>query len=171
MTRIELLSPAKLNLFLHVTGQRDDGYHTLQTVFQLLDWGDRLVFEDSEDSGVILTPAIDKVANEDNLIIRAANSLDPSKVRGVTISLDKQIPMGGGLGGGSSNAAMTLLALNALWELGKDVDELAAIGETLGADVPVFVRGQSAWAEGIGESITALELPTRWYVILNPIAT
>lgn len=168
MTRIELLSPAKLNLFLHVTGQRDDGYHTLQTVFQLLDWGDRLVFEDSDLPGVTLTPAIDKVANEDNLIIRAANSMDPSRVRGVTISLEKQIPMGGGLGGGSSNAAMTLLALNALWELGKDMDELAAIGETLGADVPVFVRGQSAWAEGIGEHITALELPTRWYVVLKP---
>jgi 4-diphosphocytidyl-2-C-methyl-D-erythritol kinase len=168
MSSIEVLSPAKLNLFLHVTGQRDDGYHTLQTVFQLLDWGDRLSFEVQASPGILLTTALEDVPNDDNLIIKAARALDPEQQFGATIDLFKQIPMGGGLGGGSSNAAMTLLALNKLWKLDHDIDTLAKLGETLGADVPVFVRGYSCWAEGIGEEITPIALPSRWFVILKP---
>lgn len=168
VNRIEVLSPAKLNLFLHVTGRREDGYHTLQTVFQLLDWGDRLSFESKPSPGVALAAALDDVTNDDNLIIKAARALDPSQQLGASIDLVKQIPMGGGLGGGSSNAAMTLLALNKLWKLDHDIDTLAKLGEQLGADVPVFVRGHSCWAEGIGEEITPIELPSLWFVILKP---
>ena len=168
VNRIEVLSPAKLNLFLHVTGQREDGYHSLQTVFQLLDWGDHLSFTSKASPGVSLPRALDDVTNDDNLIIKAARALDPSQEFGATIDLVKQIPMGGGLGGGSSNAAMTLVALNKLWQLDHDIDTLAKLGEKLGADVPVFVRGHSCWAEGIGEEITPIELPSRWFVILKP---
>ena len=165
---IETLSPAKLNLFLHVTGQRPNGYHELQTAFQLLDWGDRMRFEMTETPGIQLSPPIAGVLQEDNLISRAAASLRLPNDRGVTISIDKVIPMGGGLGGGSSNAAVTLLALNDLFDLGHSIDELAIKGAALGADVPVFVRGTSAWAEGIGDELTPLELPSRWFVIICP---
>ena len=165
---IETLSPAKLNLFLHVTGQRANGYHELQTAFQLLDWGDRIRFEITETPGITLHPPVAGVPNEDNLIFRAAASLGLPEDRGVAISIEKVIPMGGGLGGGSSNAAVTLLALNALFDLGHSVDELAVKGSALGADVPVFVRGASAWAEGIGDELMPLELPARWFVIIYP---
>ena len=165
---IEALSPAKLNLFLHVTGQRANGYHELQTAFQLLDWGDRMRFEISDRPGIELNPSVAGVPNEDNLIFRAAASLGLPQDRGVAISIDKVIPMGGGLGGGSSNAAITLLALNDLFDLGHSVDELALKGAALGADVPVFVRGTSAWAEGIGDELMPLELPARWFVIIYP---
>ena len=165
---IEALSPAKLNLFLHVTGQRDNGYHELQTAFQLLDWGDRMRFEITDAPGITLDPPVAGVPNEDNLIFRAATALGLPDHRGVAISIEKVIPMGGGLGGGSSNAAVTLLALNDLFDLGYSVDELALKGTALGADVPVFVRGTSAWAEGIGDELTPLELPTRWFVIIYP---
>ena len=165
---IEALSPAKLNLFLHVTGRRANGYHELQTAFQLLDWGDRMRFEISDTPGIELNPSVAGVPNEDNLIFRAAASLGLPQDRGVAISIDKVIPMGGGLGGGSSNAAITLLALNDLFDLGHSVDELALKGAALGADVPVFVRGTSAWAEGIGDELMSLELPARWFVIIYP---
>ena len=165
---IETLSPAKLNLFLHVTGQRDNGYHELQTAFQLLDWGDRIRFEITETPGITLHPPVVGVPNEDNLIFRAAASLGLPEDRGIAISIEKVIPMGGGLGGGSSNAAVTLLALNDLFDLGYSVDELATKGAALGADVHVFVRGTSAWAEGIGDELTPLELPACWFVIIYP---
>ena len=165
---IETLSPAKLNLFLHVTGQRDNGYHELQTAFQLLDWGDRMRFEITETPGITLHPPVAGVPNEDNLIFRAAASLGLPEDRGIAISIEKVIPMGGGLGGGSSNAAVTLLALNDLFDLGYSVDELATKGAALGADVPVFVRGTSAWAEGIGDELMPLELPACWFVIIYP---
>jgi len=165
---IEALSPAKLNLFLHVTGQRANGYHELQTAFQLLDWGDRMRFEITETPGIRLDPPVAGVPNEDNLIFRAATALGLPEDRGVAISIEKVIPMGGGLGGGSSNAAVTLLALNDLFDLGHSADELSLKGAALGADVPVFVRGTSAWAEGIGDELTPLELPTRWFVIIYP---
>ena len=165
---IEALSPAKLNLFLHVTGQRANGYHELQTAFQLLDWGDRMRFEITETPGITLDPPVAGVPNEDNLIFRAAGALGLPEDRGVAIGIEKIIPMGGGLGGGSSNAAVTLLALNDLFDLGYSVDELALKGAALGADVPVFVRGTSAWAEGIGDELTPLELPAHWFVIIYP---
>ena len=165
---IETLSPAKLNLFLHVTGQRANGYHELQTAFQLLDWGDRMRFEITDTPGIQLNPPIAGVRNEDNLIIRAAESLGLPEDCGASISIDKTIPMGGGLGGGSSNAAVTLLALNLLFNLGYSVDELAVKGASLGADVPVFVIGKSAWAEGVGDELMPIELPARWFVIIYP---
>ena len=165
---IEALSPAKLNLFLHVTGQRANGYHELQTAFQLLDWGDRMRFEVIDTPGIELNPPVAGLPREDNLIFRAASSLRLPADRGVAISIEKVIPMGGGLGGGSSNAAVTLLALNDLFELGHSVEELALKGAALGADVPVFVRGRSAWAEGTGDELMPLELPEHWFVIISP---
>ena len=165
---IEALSPAKLNLFLHVTGQRANGYHELQTAFQLLDWGDRMRFEITDTPGIKLNSVVAGVPNEDNLIFRAAVSLELPQDCGVAISIEKVIPMGGGLGGGSSNAAVTLLALNHLFDLGNSVDELVLKGALLGADVPVFVRRTSAWAEGIGDELMPLELPARWFVIIYP---
>lgn len=164
---LSLLSPAKLNLFLHITGRRPDGYHELQTLFQLLDWGDTMVFT-ADNSGEIRVQSqgLD-IPLEDNLVYRAARLLQQGS-RGVAISLDKRVPTGGGLGGGSSNAATTLLALNHLWQLGRSQAQLQALGASLGADVPVFVAGHSAWAEGIGEILVPVELPPRWYVIITP---
>ncbi|MBP6725548.1 MAG: 4-(cytidine 5'-diphospho)-2-C-methyl-D-erythritol kinase [Halioglobus sp.] len=169
---LTLLSPAKLNLFLHITGRRADGYHQLQTLFQLLDWGDWLEFT-SDQSGEIslVAPGLD-IPPQDNLIYRAASLLQRrckrAIVPGVHIAVAKHIPAGGGLGGGSSNAATTLLALNHLWQLGLPGEELQALGATLGADVPVFVGGRTAWAEGIGEVLTPVDLPERWYAIITP---
>jgi 4-diphosphocytidyl-2-C-methyl-D-erythritol kinase len=165
---IETLSPAKLNLFLHVVGQRADGYHELQTVFQLLYWGDVMRFEVTDTPGVQLTGDVSGVPYSDNLIVRAANLLDLDPSLGVSINIQKVVPMGGGLGGGSSNAATTLCALNSLFKLGYSAQALASLGATLGADVPVFVRGESAWAEGIGEKLTPITLPRRWFVIIYP---
>jgi len=164
---IECIAPAKLNLFLHVTGRRANGYHTLQTVFQLLDWGDEMYFERTDVPGVQLAESVPGVNDVDNLILRAATLLNAPN-RGALIRIHKHIPMGGGLGGGSSNAASTLLMLNKLWDLGRSIDELAALGIQLGADVPVFVRGHSAWAEGVGEQLRDIELPNHWFVILCP---
>ncbi len=161
------LSPAKLNLFLHVTGRRLDGYHSLQTVFQLLSWGDDMRFEWRDTPGVSLSGDTDDIAPAKNLILRAAMLISPSD-KGVHIHVRKRIPRGGGLGGGSSNAATTLLALNQLWKLGLDRDELIRIGSSMGADVPVFIQGHSAWAEGIGEELTSISLPKRWYVVAQP---
>lgn len=164
---LTLLSPAKLNLFLHVTGRRSDGYHTLQTVFQLLDWGDSMHFVADRSGQLRLQmPGVDLPA-EDNLILRAARLLQRGEL-GASIVCSKRIPMGGGLGGGSSNAATTLLALNHLWQLGLKQDALQALGASLGADVPVFVAGHSAWAEGVGEQLTRVLLPEAWYLVLKP---
>lgn len=168
---VAYLSPAKLNLFLHITGRRSDGYHTMQTVFQLLDWGDDMVFDRTDAKGVELATPMPDIAPEQNLILRAAELLlahSPQEPRGASIRITKRIPQGGGLGGGSSNAATTLLALNALWNLGHSTHTLAQMGLALGADVPVFVHGHTAWAEGIGEQLQPLELPERWYVVLLP---
>lgn len=165
---LTLLAPAKLNLFLLVTGQRADGYHTLQTLFQLLDYGDTLRF--SESDTLSLTPDLPGVPVESNLIMRAARLLQQHTGcrRGASIHIEKRLPMGGGIGGGSSNAATTLLALNRLWNLQLSLDELAALGLQLGADVPVFVHGHTAWAEGVGEHLQPVALPARNYLILVP---
>lgn len=166
---LTLLSPAKLNLFLHITGQRGDGYHELQTLFQLLDWGDRLQFK-SDNSGEISLHGADLgIPAEQNLIVKAAQALPRNTGKqGVSIHLEKRIPEGGGLGGGSSNAAATLLAMNYLWNLQLGDKALQKIGAKLGADVPVFVAGHTAWAEGIGEFLTPVELPETWYLVIAP---
>lgn len=164
-------APAKLNLFLHITGRRADGYHVLQTVFRLLDWGDRIGLRLREDGQVRRDgPSVAGVAEADDLVVRAANALKNSSncQLGVDIRVEKRIPAGGGFGGGSSDAATVLVVLNALWGTGLDEDALADIGVRLGADVPVFVRGRSAWAEGVGEKLLPLELPQAWYVLVDP---
>jgi len=166
-TTLTLLSPAKLNLFLHITGRREDGYHDLQTLFQLLDWGDSLRFT-ANQSGKITLQGMDlNIPTTENLIYRAASLLQRGDL-GIDIAVHKRIPPGAGLGGGSSNAATTLLALNRLWQLDLPAEELQALGATLGADVPVFVGGRTAWAEGIGEVLTPVNLEQRWYVIITP---
>ncbi len=170
MTELELLSPAKLNLFLHVTGRREDGYHELQTLFQLLDYGDYIRVTANDSRALTLDcPGLDLPA-EDNLAYRAALRLREHSgcERGAHIVIDKRLPAGGGLGGGSSNAATVLLALDRLWELALPGETLAGIGLELGADVPVFIGGHSAWAEGIGEQLTPVELPRRHYLVVAP---
>ena len=169
------LSPAKLNLFLHVIGRRADGYHLLQSVFALLDFGDTITFSTRNDGLICRSSVLPGVAPEDDLVVRAAALLKreagasvSSPALGVDISVEKKIPMGGGLGGGSSDAATTLLVLNRLWKLGLTVKELQAIGLTLGADVPFFVFGRNAFAEGVGERLDAVELPLWWYLVLTP---
>lgn len=164
-------APAKLNLMLHITGRRPDGYHNLQTVFQFLDYGDTLHFRVRADGELSLSPEVAGVAFEDNLIIKAARLLQAKHPHtlGADIRIDKILPQGGGLGGGSSNAATTLLALNKLWQLQLSFDELAALGLRLGADVPVFVHGFAAFAEGVGEILTPMpELPEPWYLVVFP---
>lgn len=170
MATLTLPAPAKLNLFLHVTGRRPDGYHTLQTVFQLLDAGDTLTFTLGDDPDIIFSCNRPGLESPDNLVTRAARLLrqESGTARGIRIHLDKRLPEGGGLGGGSSDAATTLVALNRLWDCGFDTDALAALGLTLGADVPVFIRGHSAWAEGVGEFLQPIDLPARWYLVLTP---
>lgn len=165
-----LPAPAKLNLFLHITGRRSDGYHELQTLFQLLDYGDELSFRVLPEPTIELTPEFPGIPAESNLVVRAARLLQQETGcrLGAAIHLEKRLPMGGGIGGGSSDAATTLLALNHLWQLGLSLDELAAIGVRLGADVPVFVRGRTAWAEGVGERLTPVELSSYWYLIVVP---
>lgn len=163
-------APAKLNLFLHVTGRRVDGYHTLQTVFQLLDWGDAIRMRVRSDGEIAQCTPLANLAVDDDLCVRAARLLQARarNVRGVDIELNKRIPLGGGLGGGSSDAATVLVALNELWGTGLDIDGLAALGLGLGADVPVFIRGHSAFAEGIGEKLTVMDLPERHYLVVDP---
>ncbi len=164
-------APAKLNLMLHITGRRPDGYHNLQTLFQFLDYGDTLHFRRRDDDELTLSPAIDGVPFDDNLIVRAARVLlqHTGMQAGADIRLDKKLPMGGGLGGGSSDAATALLALNELWQLQLSIDELANLGLRLGADVPVFVRGAAAFAEGVGELLTPVpELAEPWYLVVCP---
>jgi 4-diphosphocytidyl-2-C-methyl-D-erythritol kinase len=166
-------APAKLNLFLHIVGRRDDGYHLLQTVFQLLDWGDDVRLRVRDDGEIRRVDPLPGVADDADLGVRAARALKDATGcgQGADIAIEKRVPIGGGLGGGSSDAATVLVALNALWDTGLDEDALAAIGARLGADVPVFVRGRSAWAEGIGERLTPLALPERWYLVVDPGAT
>ncbi|PHS73684.1 MAG: 4-(cytidine 5'-diphospho)-2-C-methyl-D-erythritol kinase [Cycloclasticus sp.] len=162
-------APAKLNLMLNIVGQRADGYHELQTVFQLLAINDWLNFTPSDKNEIELNEGSSEIPVESNLITRAAKLLKESSGTqlGVKIDLKKILPMGAGLGGGSSDAATTLLVLNKLWSLDYSNDELAALGLQLGADVPVFVQGKSAWAEGVGERITPIELPECWFVVVN----
>lgn len=168
---LTLPAPAKLNLFLHITGRRADGYHLLQSVFQFLDHGDVLHFLRRDDGVITLRPALPGVPEDQNLIVRAARALQTASGcrLGADITLDKRLPMGGGIGGGSSDAATTLLGLNRLWGLDLSADRLAALGLQLGADVPVFVRGHAAWAEGVGEQLRPLtQLPEPWYLVLVP---
>jgi 4-diphosphocytidyl-2-C-methyl-D-erythritol kinase len=164
-------APAKLNLFLHITGRRPDGYHQLQTVFRLLDWGDRIHLRIREDGRIRREGiSVAGVAEADDLAIRAARLLKNAAnvTQGVDIGVEKVVPAGGGFGGGSSDAATVLVALNHLWRAGLDVDALAALGLQLGADVPVFVRGHNAWAEGVGELLTPIALPPAWFVLVHP---
>lgn len=166
-------APAKLNLFLHVTGRRVDGYHLLQTVFRFIDRCDTLRFSPRDDGQIVLATPIPGVPPESDLTVRAARLLQQASgcQRGATIHLNKQLPMGGGLGGGSSDAATVLLALNHLWQTGLSRSELERIGLSLGADVPVFVHGQNTFAEGIGEAFTDIALPPATYLVLQPTAT
>lgn len=167
---LTLPAPAKINLFLHITGRREDGYHNLQTLFQLLDYGDLLTFKVTECGNIKVTPQIEGVTEQDNLIFLAAKLLQTTSGchQGCTINLEKRLPMGGGLGGGSSDAATTLVALNHLWQCRFSTTELAELGRQLGADVPVFVEGNSAFAEGIGEQLTPVKLPERWFLVVTP---
>lgn len=163
-------APAKLNLFLHITGRRADGYHLLQSVFRFIDYGDSLGFKLRSDPQIVLTRPLRGVPLEQDLCYRAAHLLQATAgVRqGVEITLDKRLPLGGGLGGGSSNAATTLIVLNRLWGVGLSRAALRQLGLQLGADVPVFIFGDNAWAEGIGETLTPLALEPAWYVVLTP---
>lgn len=167
-------APAKLNLFLHVTGRRADGYHLLQSVFQLIDLADVLHFDLREDDAIVRVTEVPEVPAADDLIVRAAQLLaDATAARGrrppgVNIAIDKQIPMGGGLGGGSSDAATTLIALNYLWQSGFSRKELMVLGLQLGADVPFFLLGENAFVEGIGEQLTPVPTPSTWFVVIHP---
>ena len=170
ISELTLLSPAKLNLFLHITGRRADGYHNLQTLFQLVNYGDVLNFSLRSDGRITLNPGLPGVAFEDNLIIKAVRLLEKYKAptSGIDIYSEKRLPMGGGIGGGSSNAATTLVALNYLWNCGLSRAELLKFGLGLGADVPVFINAKTAWAEGVGENLQAIELPEKWFLITQP---
>ncbi len=163
-------APAKINLFLHVTGRRKDGFHLLQTAFQFLDYCDELVFSVTGNGHIRRSNEVKGLEADDDLCVRAARLLqqESGTTLGAGIELRKRLPMGGGLGGGSSDAATTLLALNELWGLGWDRDRLARLGLQLGADVPVFVQGHAAWAEGVGEELTPVEPETGWVVVICP---
>ena len=164
------LAPAKINLFLHIIGQRADGYHSLQSVFQLLDFYDTIHLKPTQTGEIKRVNDIANVPANRDLCVRAALALQQVTgcAQGVEIAVEKRIPMGGGLGGGSSDAATVLLALNHLWKTHLSREELMQIGLKLGADVPIFIFGQNAWAEGIGEQLTPITLPTRYYVVLTP---
>lgn len=165
-----LPAPAKLNLMLHILGRRPDGYHELQTLFQFVDHADHIGLSPRRDGRIVLQTAVANVAHEDNLIVKAAHSLQAATrtTQGADIWLDKILPMGGGLGGGSSDAATTLLGLNHLWKTHVPIDELAALGLKLGADVPVFVRGFAAFAEGVGERLEPVQPDEPWYLVVVP---
>lgn len=167
---LKLPAPAKINLFLHVCGRRNDGYHNLQTAFQFLDIADQLDFSCRADGAISLNTAFSEVATEDNLIVKAARTLKQltNSALGVDIDIDKILPMGAGLGGGSSNAATTLLALNHLWQLHLSQEQLKKIGVKLGADVPIFIHGHAAWAEGIGEQLSNIDIAEKWYLLVIP---
>ena len=165
-----LRAPAKLNLMLHITGRRDDGYHLLETVFQFIDLADRIEFNSNDTGKILRLQGNSPVAAADDILLAAATLLQArfQVDKGVSIDIDKRIPVGGGLGGGSSDAATCLLALNQLWALGLSLDQLAGIGLELGADVPVFVHGKAAWATGIGEKLQAIELEESIYLVIDP---
>ena len=169
MTILRVPSPAKLNLFLHIVGRRDNGYHELQSIFQLIDLYDWISFEAIEENQIQIE-GLAEVKLEQNLIYRAAQYLRPHAKTpcGLKISVEKNIPMGAGLGGGSSNAATTLIVLNQLWQCGLNDEQLAAYGVQLGADVPIFIFGQNAWAEGIGEHLSFIDLAQKQFIILKP---
>ena len=162
-------APAKLNLFLHITGRRDDGYHELQSIFQLIDLYDWLEFSQSETPEISID-GLNSVDLEQNLIFKATQILKPyaKAYSGLNIRIEKNIPMGAGLGGGSSNAATTLIVVNQLWQCGLSIEQLAELGLKLGADVPIFVHGRNAWAEGIGEHLTFIDLDQKQYIVLKP---
>lgn len=170
MTTLHCLAPAKVNLFLHITGRREDGYHTLQTIFQLVDYCDELSFTLRTDGKIQLQDNTPNIPPEQNLIVRAARQLQTltGTSLGVDITLHKRIPVGAGLGGGSSNAATTLVALNQLWSLHTTQSDLLSLGVSLGADIPFFIHGYTAWGEGIGEKLQSIELFDRWFVVLIP---
>lgn len=163
-------APAKLNLMLHITGRRDDGYHLLQSVFQFLDYGDEITISTRDDGVIRRLNELPGVDAEQDLVVRAARLLQQQSgsTLGADIRVNKLLPMGGGLGGGSSDAATVLVALNRLWGTGLSLEQLAALGLQLGADVPVFVHGQAAWAEGVGEILQPVELPEPWYLVIIP---
>lgn len=163
-------APAKLNLFLHITGRRNDGYHLLQSVFQMLEYGDELSFDITHDGKISRLTDIPEVAEADDLIVRAAKLLQQTTgtALGANIQIKKVLPMGGGLGGGSSDAATVLVVLNQLWETGLNLQQLADLGLTLGADVPVFVHGVTAFVEGVGEQILAIDMPEKWFLVIHP---
>jgi 4-diphosphocytidyl-2-C-methyl-D-erythritol kinase len=171
---VDCAAPAKLNLFLHVVGRRDDGYHLLQSVFQLIDLHDTLHFRLRQDQAIVRSTEIDGVAAEQDLTVRAARLLQTEArargldVAGVEIAIEKRLPMGGGIGGGSSNAATTLIALNQLWGTGLSRAELMRLGLALGADVPFFLGGGNAFVEGVGEQLTPMQTPERWFVLIHP---
>ncbi|MBO6152570.1 MAG: 4-(cytidine 5'-diphospho)-2-C-methyl-D-erythritol kinase [Acinetobacter sp.] len=162
-------SPAKLNLFLHITGRRDDGYHELQTIFQLIDLSDWLEFTQTDDLQISID-GLNSVDLEQNLIYKATQILKTyaKQPTGLKITIEKNIPMGAGLGGGSSDAATTLIVVNQLWQCGLSIEQLAELGVKLGADVPIFVYGRNAWAEGIGEHLTFIDLEQKKYIVLKP---
>ncbi|OOF21644.1 4-(cytidine 5'-diphospho)-2-C-methyl-D-erythritol kinase [Salinivibrio sp. IB574] len=163
-------APAKLNLFLYINGRREDGYHELQTLFQFLDVGDTLAITPNQTGTISLSPAMEGVKEDDNLIVKAAKALQAHTgcPYGAHINIDKRLPMGGGLGGGSSDAATTLVALNHLWQTQVSADELAALGLRLGADVPIFIHGQAALAEGVGEKFTPVLPEEKVYLVVKP---
>lgn len=171
---VDCAAPAKLNLFLHVIGRRDDGYHLLQSVFQLIDLHDTLHFRLRQDQAIVRSTEIDGVAAEQDLTVRAARLLQTEArarglaVTGVEIAIEKRLPMGGGIGGGSSNAATTLIALNQLWGTGLSRAGLMRLGLALGADVPFFLGGGNAFVEGVGEQLTPIQTPERWFVLIHP---
>ena len=166
---IRVPSPAKLNLFLHITGRRDNGYHELQSIFQLIDLYDWMEFLPTNDEQISIA-GFNDVDLEQNLIYKATQILKPfaQTATGLSIKIEKNIPMGAGLGGGSSNAATTLIVVNQLWQCGLNIAELAELGVKLGADVPIFVHGKNAWAEGIGEHLTFIDLDQKRYIVLKP---
>lgn len=163
-------APAKINRFLHITGRREDGYHLLQTVFQFLDYCDELVFTPRRDHAIRRVSEVHGVPAEQDLVVRAARLLQSytETDQGVEIAINKRLPMGGGLGGGSSDAATTLVALNHVWKTGLTEQQLAGLGLQLGADVPIFIHGHAAWAEGVGEVIQAIELDQPWFLVVVP---
>ena len=170
MPSITLPAPAKINLFLHITGQRQNGYHDLQTVFHFLDVQDTLHFQRREDGDVNLLTEFPDIDPQQNLIVKAAKALQEKTGSpfGADIKIDKKLPMGGGIGGGSSNAATTLIALNRLWDTELSNTQLKTVGLSLGADVPIFIHGHTAWAEGIGEHLCDLEIDEKYYLLLIP---
>lgn len=170
MRYLSIMAPAKLNLFLHILGRRADGYHNLQTLFQLLDYGDQLEIRLRDDGEIHLQPAMAGLPARDNLVVKAARALQSAAGcrLGADIHLHKRLPMGGGIGGGSSDAASALVGLNHLWRCGLGGPDLAGLGARLGADIPVFIGARTAWAEGTGDQLQAIDMPEKWFLVMAP---